>query len=206
MGTMVDGVTLKLADLDLEFIATKAMNVSHKNNPERALIRHNWIEIFIRLCQTKYVKNLAGGPGKTQSECFELMLNQHVLPCFRQFDCHAWRKRVCWVEEVDLAFKRSLSVLRIVYNRWIGRFNEVGKPKFMSLAEFTDCISEINIFNEDFGVKQLAAAFNLSMMTQVEEIESERHINMNFVEFLEALVRVAEKVQIPHLVEVSYTF
>jgi len=58
---MVDGITLKLADLDLEFIATNSGGMQSKFNPERALVRHNWIEIFIRLCQQKYIKNGAGG-------------------------------------------------------------------------------------------------------------------------------------------------
>lgn len=81
---MVDNKTLRLADLDLEFIATKAVSFSHKRNPERALVRHNWIEIFVRLCQTKYVKNGAGGPNiKTPADCFTLMLEENVLPYFK---------------------------------------------------------------------------------------------------------------------------
>lgn len=43
------------------------------------------------------------------------------------------------------------------------------------------------------------------MMTQLDELESDKFLNMSFVEFLEALVRVAEKLEIPHLVDVSYT-
>ena len=38
------------------------------------------------------------------------------------------------------------------------------------------------------------------MMTQVDEIDKDKHINMTFVEFLDAVVRVAEKVEIPHCV------
>ena len=38
------------------------------------------------------------------------------------------------------------------------------------------------------------------MMTQVDEIEKDRHINMVFVEFLEAVVRVADKTEIPHCI------
>ena len=41
------------------------------------------------------------------------------------------------------------------------------------------------------------------MMTQVDEIDRDKHINMTFVEFLDAVVRVAEKVEIPHCVDVS---
>ena len=84
MGTMVDEKTLKIADLDLEFIATKASGLQHKRNPERALIRHNWLEIFVRLCQTKYVKRGAGGPNiKSWHNCLTLMLEENVLPYFK---------------------------------------------------------------------------------------------------------------------------
>ena len=41
------------------------------------------------------------------------------------------------------------------------------------------------------------------MITQLDEIEKDKHINMTFVEFLEALVRVAEKLEIPNILEVS---
>ena len=37
------------------------------------------------------------------------------------------------------------------------------------------------------------------MMTQIEEIENDRHLNMSFIEFIEAIVRVAEKLEIPNL-------
>ena len=41
------------------------------------------------------------------------------------------------------------------------------------------------------------------MMTQVDEIDKDRHLSMTFVEFLEAIVRVAEKTEIPHCLIVS---
>ena len=42
------------------------------------------------------------------------------------------------------------------------------------------------------------------MMTQVDELDSDRHMNMTFCEFMEGLVRVAENVAIPHLVDDYY--
>jgi hypothetical protein len=38
------------------------------------------------------------------------------------------------------------------------------------------------------------------MMTQIDEIERDKHINMTFVEFLEAVVRVAQKLEVPNLI------
>jgi hypothetical protein len=39
------------------------------------------------------------------------------------------------------------------------------------------------------------------MMTQVDEINHDKHLNMNFTEFIEAICRVADKVCIPHLID-----
>jgi hypothetical protein len=60
----IDGRNMKLADLDLEFISTNANGKQSKRNPERMLVRHNWMEIFVRLAITRFVKNekTAAGP------------------------------------------------------------------------------------------------------------------------------------------------
>ena len=44
------------------------------------------------------------------------------------------------------------------------------------------------------------------MMTQVDEIDKDKHINMVFVEFLDAVVRVADKAEIPHCVLDEFTW
>ena len=74
----------------------------------------------------------------------------------------------------------------------------------MSLTEFTELIVNSDCLSDNFGAKQIGSQFNLAMMTQVDEIYKDRHINMTFVEFIEAVVRVAEKTEIPHALIVSY--
>jgi phage/plasmid-associated DNA primase len=108
MDNMIDSKTLRVSDLDVEFIATKSKTLKSKNDPERALVRHNWLELFVRLCQTKYMRNKADPSSKTWSECFATMLNHNLLPYFKRFNSHAWRQKHCWTEEIDLVLKRSL--------------------------------------------------------------------------------------------------
>ena len=104
-------------------------------------------------------------------------------------------------EEVDLAMKHGLRTLKEIYTKFSGKFASPGQPKFMSLSEFMDVFADSGIFNDNFGSKQLPEKFAVSMMTQVDEIDSERHMNMSFCEFAEAFVRVAECTAIPNLVE-----
>ena len=135
-----------------------------------------------------------------------LMFSEFLEPIFKTYDAHEWRKKKLWVEEVDYALKVGLPVLKEVYKKHTGKISMPGAPKFMCCYEFEDLIVNANCLNEKFGSNQLCIMYNLAMMTQLDEIESERHINMTFVEFLEAFVRVAEKLEIPNLEDDPETF
>ena len=39
----------------------------------------------------------------------------------------------------------------------------------------------------------MSIPYNLSMMTNKHELETDKHLNMTFIEFIEVLARVAEK-------------
>ena len=55
----VDYISLKHTDVDLEFIATKASGsaIGWPTNPERQLIRYQFLEIFVRLALAKFHKS-----------------------------------------------------------------------------------------------------------------------------------------------------
>ena len=64
----------------------------------------------------------------------------------------------------------------------------------------------MSISSDYFAANQVNIHYNLSMMTQVDELESDRHMNMTFTEFLEAVGRVAERLDIPDITtDTQYT-
>ena len=63
----------------------------------------------------------------------------------------------------------------------------------MCLEELVDMCKHSNLFDENFVERDVNLAFCTSMMTQIDELKSEKIFRMNFVEFLEALSRIAEK-------------
>ena len=64
----------------------------------------------------------------------------------------------------------------------------------MSIDEFTAMIANSGILeSKSMGSGDIGSLFNISMMTQVKELESARHMEMNFLEFVEAICRVAFK-------------
>jgi hypothetical protein len=64
----------------------------------------------------------------------------------------------------------------------------------MVLADWKEFL--LNSFpEEDYGQfkeKDIFLMYNMALQTQISELESDRHLEMNFLEFLEGFARVAE--------------
>lgn len=188
---------MKLADVDLEVISTNAGR-SSKRNPANYLVRHNIMEVFTRMASTKYVKN---GDSANYSEAMDKLLGDYLIPYMEKFDTHKWRTKNLWTLELDLAFKHGLEPLKKVYKEYIGKFALPGAPRYMSLQEFQELINTADIYTENFGSLLVPVQYNLAMMTRVDEVEDDKHLNMTFTEFIEAIARVAENLEIPHPIE-----
>lgn len=55
--------------------------------------------------------------------------------------------------------------------------------------------------SDSFGEREITPIYSLSMMTQKDEVDSDRIQNMVLVEFIEALGRVADRVSLPNLLD-----
>jgi hypothetical protein len=64
-------------------------------------------------------------------------------------------------------------------------------PVILFYLILSTLLIKTDLISEFFTEKDAYMAFNLSMMTQVEE--DERQLRMNFAEFVEVLARLAEK-------------
>jgi hypothetical protein len=117
------------------------------------------------------------------------------LPYFKTFDCHKFRRERLWTEECDNTIKRFSKVLTTLYDRYSGKFALPGAQKYMSLDEFYDMISSTGVLDDSLNSREISSLFNLSMMTQKNELDFDRHFNMHPVEMIEAIGRVADKLQ-----------
>ena len=75
-------------DIDLEFITTNAGSKAHKFNPERALVRYQMMELFVRLAITKYYKTKI---CDNYYDAVKTFFDQELLVYLKNFDCHQWR-------------------------------------------------------------------------------------------------------------------
>jgi NLR family CARD domain-containing protein 3 len=82
---MVDHKSIKISDIDLEFIATKAagQHFKTKTNPDRQLIRYQFLEIFVRLALDKYYKT---GVCRAYDDAIIKMFDENLLPYLKRFD------------------------------------------------------------------------------------------------------------------------
>jgi hypothetical protein len=67
----------------------------------------------------------------------------------------------------------------------------------MTDDEFKKILTESKCISENFVERDVYFCFYEAMMTQIDEIDSERHVRMIFVEFLEAIARAAHKMSLP---------
>jgi len=64
------------------------------------------------------------------------------------------------------------------------------------MDELEDMMQCAGMVNDTFAQRDINFSFNASMMTQVNELDKDRHIKANFTEFLEAYARCCEKLSL----------
>jgi len=57
-------------------------------------------------------------------------------------------------------------------------------------------LTDAELLDDTFGSREVGIHFNLAMMTQVNELESDRHLKMSFTEFIDLFGRVADKLEL----------
>ena len=69
----------------------------------------------------------------------------------------------------------------------------------MSLDEFQELIINSGVCSDNFGTREIGIHFNLAKMTEVNEVDFKKHTEMSFIEFIEALGRIAERLDFKSL-------
>lgn len=191
---IIDNKSLKLSDVDIKFIATLSSGEKNNSrNPERSLVRYQLMEVMVRIAEERYIKS---GQAQTFAEATEICIRDNLMPIYSKYNAQIWRDEKYWCEACDDALKFYKGVLENVYFRYSVKKVKPGMKKFMCLEEFYDIFKHASLLDENFVERDVYTAFNLAMMTQVDELNSDRIFQMTFVEFLEALSRCADKLSL----------
>ncbi|OMJ93570.1 hypothetical protein SteCoe_3405 [Stentor coeruleus] len=159
-----------------------------KYNAGNGLCRYEFAEFLVRLSITLYYKTKK---CETIKESFEKMMNEHALPGMRKYDKSSWHTEKYLKEDVDHFLKLHKQILMGVFDK----YSAMGKGMIdrMDLHEFRLMCNEAGLCNEDFVMREIDMCFRQAMMTEIDEIKHSEHLEMVYVEFVEALARIADQ-------------
>ena len=182
--------TYQLSDLGVNMNSTLIQKEKNqKYNPGNSLVRYEFIEILIRVAGDKYIRTRQCA---TYTEAFTRLMNEHLLAAMSRFSSQKWRREKYWIEEVDWVLKAHKPLLLALFSRYSGKNTLPGRKAFMSLEEFRMLCNDAVLVGEKFATRDIDVCYCESMMTQVDEIYSKRHLEMNLVEMIEALARAVD--------------
>ena len=163
-----------------------------KNNKNLSdnIVRHQFMSLLVRAAKDKYVTVLK--VTKDVLEATKMAFEKHYEPAIKGFEYHKWRKERYYNEQVDNFLKAFLPILDGVYLSVAKQKGPRKKDVWMVLDEFNNFIQSIVDINE-YPIRDNPYIFNLSINLQVNEIYTDKHVNMFLPEFLEALCRSIDK-------------
>ena len=127
-------------------------------------------------------------------EALETLLNEYVMPYCNTFDHQKQREKRYWNEEVDRVYKFNWNFINKLFE-WASMESKkrAGSRRFVSIEEFNKLCSDGGLVETFITERDPTLLYSLSMMTVVNELENERGSQMLMTEFIEALGRVADK-------------
>ena len=154
------------------------------------IVRHQFMNLLVKTAKDKYVTVL-----KTTKNLFEavrMAFEQHFDPLLKTFEYHKWRKERYYNEKVDNFMKSFLPLLDGLFLSWAKQKGPTKKDVWMDLDEFNSFVQSFVDINE-YPIRDNPFIFNQSIKLQINEIYSDKHLNMMLPEFLEALSRAVDK-------------
>ena len=157
-------------------------------NPGNALVRYEFMELLVRIANDRYLRNKL---SSTPSEAFQKLLDDNIRLLLSSYDSNKWRKSYYMIEEVDIVLKSYKPILENIFKIYSGKKSLPGQKPFMCLEEFRQLCIDGKLIPEKLPTREIDSCFSLAMMVQVDELYEKKHIEMSFVEYLEALCRIS---------------
>ena len=194
-----NGFCDKSYDINNVFLTQKTVcgNLTDKEDRKKKnknlsdnIVRHQFLNLLVRVSKDKYITVL-----KTLSDPMEAVrtaFTEHFDYAIKGFEYHKWRQERYYNEKVDNFLKTYLPILDALYLSWAKQKGPTKKETWMVLDEFNNLIQNIVDVNE-YPIRENPYIFNISINLQINEIYTDKHLNMFLPEFLEALCRVIDK-------------
>jgi NLR family CARD domain-containing protein 3 len=157
-------------------------------NAGNGLCRYEFIEILVRIANDRYTRNKI---CKNAAESLEKTLSENLLPVLKSYDNRVFRSQVYMTEDTDYFLKTHKVIFDSLFKKYSGKKGTPGQKPFMSLEEFQTLCNDAGIVSESFTTREIDVCYSQAMMTQIDILFKKRHLEMSYVEFLEAICRAA---------------
>ena len=161
----------------------------NKNLSENNIVRHQFMNLLVKTAKDKYITVLKS--TKNLFEAVKISFEQHYDPVLKTFNFHQWRKDRYYNEKVDNFMKTFLPLLDALYLSF-AKQKGPKKEVYMDLDEFNSLIQRI-VDIDEYPLRDNPFIYSQAIKLQINEIYTEKHLNMMFPEFLEALSRAIDK-------------
>jgi hypothetical protein len=194
-----DSEHCKRSHCDTLFITANYEENDDKNNDDNALMRFEFLEIVVRMAVMKF--------GEGQSETWDLsdninrLISELILPSMPPMavqDEDEYRRKRLYCEEMDILYDGHLELLKALYSRYRLPPREGGvRAKRMKLDDWMLLFEDVKLVDDFFTIRDLKCCFVFARMTAIDEYAIRMNEYITFVDFLDALGRVAELVNLP---------
>lgn len=199
--SIVDGDQLKLVTSDSLFYQITSLRPKNITGiPSKALIRYSFTEMMIRLSVKKYYDT---GMCKSESEAVEKMLEDHLVPHWDEVNPGDWCTMRYWNEKCDNLILSHMHLFRELYRNYSGRTRRGGYKATMTVDEFVKMFEDAALTGDQFSLREGGIILNQSLETVITEVGSNKQNECEFIEFLEAFFRVAERLSFPPSIRVE---
>lgn len=218
-----DTATCRRADLDTIFITTNFDETQDRNNQNsgmldsagankgprdhnndvNSIVRSEYVELLVRLAAAKHVSL-----GRTQdlAEAVEMFCEETIisnLPDFIREDRGVWRNSRLYTEGMDDVWKRYLEFVKLLHKVYRKKGGGHLTPS-MSIEQLERMCEQLELYDGTCTIQKVRNAFLFSQMLVVNNIdEAWKAEGLQFVEFLEALARIAELWNLPSQGEIA---
>ena len=170
----------KSVDIDRNFISAN-LKVENSFGPEKALSRYEFLEVLVRLANFKYLETKTVG---SFAEATDKLITDS-LKHFHYEPWQQWREEHLWTMDVNDIFEANIAPLKTIFNY----YKSPSKPNVTIDDCIVMCTQRSNL---EVSEKDIAFCYGYSHQTVInEERQSARYKNLEWVEFLEFIARVA---------------
>lgn len=151
----------------------------------------NRIQFLDAICQVASCKYIRYGDTKKMSEAVGKLCQQQISKYAERDIETDFRKNKLYNKVADKIYADKKRELLAVFKRYSGKEDKPGEAKTMSLSEYLEMLEAANI-DDEVTERNLKLAFVRSKETSLDENDAKsKHRQLKFVEFLEAVGRIA---------------